>query len=243
MPCDQTEIIKGHCPRCNGERKAYVRGRHEHRENATENGLVYSVTTGMVLECCGCEAIYFKEDFWFSEDVEDAFEPNGEHYYAPVVTTTYWPAPTKRQPPEWIDRVRGFDKDGTLANLISELYTALNSGLPVLAAIGARTVFDRTMELLHVDPALTFEKKLDALVGMGKIGVDERKTLDALTEAGNAAAHRGWKPSPDELSTIMDVIEAFLHRSFILGDAMSKLKAAVPPRQKRSKSKKSVAGT
>jgi len=30
----------------------------------------------------------------------------------------------------------------------------------------------------------------------------------------------------------MDVVETFLHRAFILGDGIKKLKAAVPPRPK-----------
>jgi hypothetical protein len=35
---------------------------------------------------------------------------------------------------------------------------------------------------------------------------------------------------PKELNTMMDVVEAFLHRAFVLGDGIQKLKAAVPPR-------------
>jgi hypothetical protein len=118
--------------------------------------------------------------------------------------------------------------DVTLGNLLSEMYTALNNDLRVLAAIGARTAFDRSSELLGVDSKLPFNQKLDQLVTMGKISKDERDTLEVLIDAGSAAAHRGWRPKPKAVNTMMDVVEAFLHRGFILGDGIQKLKAAVP---------------
>ena len=54
-------------------------------------------------------------------------------------------------------------------------------------------------------------------------------------DTGSAAAHRGWRPKADELSTMVDVVESFLHRSFVLGDRIEKLKASVPVRPKRDK--------
>jgi Domain of unknown function (DUF4145) len=115
------------------------------------------------------------------------------------------------------------------------MYTALNNSLHVLAAIGARTLFDRSSELLGVAPDLIFAKKLDEPLNQGKVSKDERDTLDVLVDAGSAAAHRGWRPKPKDLNTMMDVVETFLHRSFILGDGIKKLKAAIPhKREKRN---------
>jgi hypothetical protein len=145
--------------------------------------------------------------------------------------TTYWPALVKRASPKWIHDIE--EADRTLGNLLSEMYTALNNDLRVLAAIAARTAFDRSSERLGVDANLPFGKKLDQLVAMGKISQNERDTLEVLVDAGSAAAHRGWMPKPKEVSTMMDVVEAFLHRGFILGDGIQKLKAAVPPKPAR----------
>ena len=58
-----------------------------------------------------------------------------------------------------------------------------------------------------------------------------------LVDGGSAAAHRGWRPEPEELNTMIDMVESFLYRSFIVGDGIAKLKAAVPPKPKREKSK------
>src|SRR5258707_3203307 len=142
------------------------------------------------------------------------------------VETTYWPAPVERKPPKWIESIEFADQ--TLGRLLTEMYAALNNDLRVLAAIGARTAFDRSSELLGVDASLQFRQKLEDLVKLGKVGTDEQETLRVLVDAGSAAAHRGWRPKAAELNTMMDVIEAFLYRSFIVGDGIKKLKASVP---------------
>ena len=111
----------------------------------------------------------------------------------------------------------------------------MNNELHVLSAIGIRTAFDRASELLGVDPAKNFLEKLTELVHLGKIGSSEKDTLDALTDAGNAAAHRGWSPSQKELDTMMNIIEGFLHRTFILAAAAKSLKQNVPARPTRKK--------
>jgi hypothetical protein len=59
--------------------------------------------------------------------------------------------------------------------------------------------------------------------------------LDILTDAGGAAAHRGWKPKPDQLNTVMSILESFFHRKFVLESEAERLKAQLPPRQKRKK--------
>ena len=128
----------------------------------------------------------------------------------------YWPAPVSRQRPHWLEKIEEVDRD--LGRLLEEMYVALDNDLRVLAAIAARTVFDSASELLRVDPAMRFEEKLDRLGADGRISLDEKNILQVLVDAGSAAAHRGWRPKADELSTMVDVVESFLHRSFVLGD-------------------------
>ena len=69
---------------------------------------------------------------------------------------------------------------------------------------------------LGVDPALPFNKKLNSLEQMGKIGKSEKELSKILTDAGGAAAHRGWKPRIRQLDTLMTIGEQFLHRTIIL---------------------------
>ena len=63
----------------------------------------------------------------------------------------------------------------------------------------------------------------------------ERACLDILTDAGTAAAHRGWKPTDGQLSTVMSLVETFLHRKFILKSKVKQLKGQIPRRKKRRK--------
>jgi hypothetical protein len=124
-----------------------------------------------------------------------------------------------------------------LGNLLREINTALNNDLRVLAAIGARTAFDRASELLNVDATLSFAKKLDQLASIGRVSKDERQILEVLVDAGSAAVHRGWAPKITEIDTMMTILEAFLHRTFVSADGVKKLRAAVPPRPRAGQQK------
>jgi hypothetical protein len=227
------KVVKGHCPECGKDRKAFVRCEHTVHDHDDAVG-TSSSDTGMILECCGCGRVYFRRDFWFSEwDTIGEHPVTGEPMLERGVETTYWPAPVNRSRPNWLAKIEGADR--ALAHLLQELYSALDHDGRVLAAIAARTVFDRASELLGIDPALTFQEKLTALGANGKIAIDEKSSLGVLVDAASAAAHRGWRPTPDELATMMNVLEAFLHRSFIIGEDISRLKAAVPPKPRRKK--------
>ncbi len=105
----------------------------------------------------------------------------------------------------------------------------------VLAAIGARTVLDHAMVLVGANEADTFADKLKVLQSAGTISSEEKENLVVLTDAGSAATHRGWRPTTEQLATIFDGTEAFLHRAFVLKPAVKAMKASVPPRPKRPK--------
>ena len=226
-------ITKGHCPNCGSGRNAFVRAKHVVTHSDEGDGTSAS-DTGMILECCGCERVYFRRDYWFSEWDEIVDHPvSGQPLIRPGVETIYWPSVIKRARPKWFDALR--ERDNSLGLLLDEMYSALDAELRVLAAIGARTVFDRASELLGVDEGLSFQEKLDGLAADGKTSLDEVKTLQALVDAGSAAAHRAWRPQPDEVNTMIDVVESFLHRSFIVGNGIAKLRASVPEKQRRKK--------
>lgn len=205
-------IVRGHCPQCGPDRKAHVRGKATVRWDDA-NSPVHGSTTGFLLECCGCETLYFRRDLWFSE-WDDGDED-----------ITYFPFPAARKKPSWVEDIEV--ADAVLGRLLGELYLSLDAGLRVMSATAIRTAIDRASELLGVNPSLKFFQKLDGLETGGHISSNERKILDVLIDAGSAAAHRGWRPTPDQLSIMMDALEGFLHRALILGDVVKSLQAAV----------------
>src|ERR1022692_1945123 len=101
MALPEPRIIMAHCPDCGGERKAFVRGEHVVHWSDKESP-ASSSDTGMILECCGCERVYFRRDFWFSEWENVGQSPyTGELRLEGGVETTYWPPPGRRKQPGW----------------------------------------------------------------------------------------------------------------------------------------------
>lgn len=164
------QIIRAHCPKCGPERRCYVRGKHT---IPGSDGPISWSDTAMILECAGCSELFFRSDYWFSEWDSPDYDAYGQEIMVPGVKETYWPAPTSRPQPQWLDKI--VTADPTLGNLLKEMYAALDSGLSVLPAVAARTAFDRSSELLGVPEELPFSRKLDQLVSLGKIGADFRK--------------------------------------------------------------------
>ncbi|HUI14052.1 MAG TPA: DUF4145 domain-containing protein [Xanthobacteraceae bacterium] len=214
---------EGHCPTCGSDRSCNILASHREVGEDEETG-VWAETTHYILECGGCKTVFFQEVSLCSEDYEDDGRP--------IKTVTHYPAPEKRKRPGWFSP---FDLDLDLYSLLEETYNSLNADARVLSATGARTVFDRASELLKIDPALPFKAKLDLLQDRGHISPSERANLDVLTDAGGAAAHRGWKPTTRQLDTIMTIVETFVHRKFVLDAEAKRLKAQIPRRQRRKR--------
>lgn len=149
-----------------------------------------------------------------------------------------------------MNRISSFGLDkAPLKDALGELYGALENDLNTLASIGIRTTFDIASELLGVKPELTFTKKLDKLVELGHIGVVDRDRLDALVDAGSASAHRGWKPSQDEVSIMADVLEHFIHAAIVapedrklLDQKAASIRKKVPARKGQKDPRRAAGG-
>lgn len=220
--------IAGHCPECGPRRYANVL--FEHVE-ASRDEYTWDETKYRVLQCAGCRTTYFQRLSTFSEHYETDEDPNtGEPLREYIETIKYWPSTSARRRPTWVQPWRF---EPVLYNILSETYDALNNDSRILGGTGIRTVFDRASENLGVDPSLPFSEKLSRLHEAGKIGLEERDHLAVLTDAGSAAAHRAWQPTPDEIDVLMDIMEGFLYRTFIVSAQVLTLKARIPERQKR----------
>ena len=225
---------EGHCSSC-GSTRADVVAEHKHEYHEPHFG---SVTYYKVLECRGCGQHYFKSSSSNSEDYDCYENPKtGKIDLEYNETINYWPPAAKRRPPEWADNID--TKDTVLGSLFDEVYAALDNRLGVLAAIGMRTVFDRASILLGIDPAKPFEQKLDDLKAGGHITDKNVTILTVLIDAGSAAAHRGWRPKPAQLDSMMTILEAFLHSAFLLEEIGVELDKGVPRRQPKDSKRKS----
>jgi hypothetical protein len=224
--------LKGDCPQCGADRWARVLAEHS---ESWARGKTIGGTAYRLFQCQGCDTVYFGTSAWRSHEgaTLEADLVTGTCKVSFAETVTYWPARLLRKRPVWLLDQQLALQDEALDRLFGEVYGALNDKHRVLPAIGIRTIFDRAAELLGVDPDLSFAGKLAALETNGKIAVDERRILGTLTDAGSAAAHRGWRPTVDQLMTMMDIIEAFIHRNFILKHAADRIRDSMPVRPPR----------
>lgn len=219
------QVIRAHCNKCHGTKNSWVRASHTF---GGSDGPISWTHSYEVLQCCGCDALSVRHEHWFSEWDQMDYDESGQLIMIRGIKETYYPAPTVRAKPSWSDSI----EDDVLRDVLDELYSALNAGLSVLASVGARTLLDRAGYLLIGDPKGGFEGKLSALVTGGFISLQEKVTLDAVADAGNASAHRGYTPSAERLGHIVDIIENFLHRAFVLTRAAEDIRKSTPPRKK-----------
>jgi hypothetical protein len=228
-------VIVAHCPQCNGDRATDIVAEY----SETYNSETYdSNTLYRVLKCKGCSHIQFQTASTNSEDFDYDYDEAGEPVSIYHETIKYFPPLDKRPRPDYTRTNKAYS--ATMERLLDEAYDALKYDLHVVAAIALRTVFDAATEVLGIDTALTFKQKLDKLLADGRIDTFQQGVLDALTDAGSAAAHRGWQPTEQELDTMFTIMEGFLYRVFVtsleqkeLAKRAAALKKRTPRRQKR----------
>jgi hypothetical protein len=210
---------KAECAQCGGLRNCNVRG--DYCESGDDD--VYQWRRDWyILECRGCEYVFIQTVGTSSEDYDhndDGATELNEHI-------EYWPARSKRERPVWMSNIqRGRRGTRSLDVSLDELYRALDHDMNMLAAIGIRTTFDIAAELLEIDERFSFKDKLIELVNKGHVKAIDLPQLETLVEAGNASAHRGWKPGAEDLEALMTVLEGFIHEAFWAPELKRRLKA------------------
>jgi hypothetical protein len=220
--------VKGHCPKCGPDRNADIVAKYDENIDDFDE----SVTVGhRVLSCRGCDSVYHQKITTNHAEYVRVEDAAGNDEWVAVESFQYWPAPAARPRPNWIMSVP--TADILMYEILIELYGSLDQDGRILPSIGVRTAFDRGSELLGIDPAITFDEKLSELERLGHIGKAERIALDIMTDAGSAAAHRGWTPSLQQLNSMLNVLESFVHRCFVLPEDVSRLTGAFPAKPKR----------
>ena len=229
-------VSRGHCPRCGPDRNAEVLAEHATKG---EDGDFWWKITFLTLRCLGCDHIFIRCVESCSEDErpKDQDPETGEVIYDTRERITYWPSPPtspiRRSQPLWMWSKFRF-KYPQFYELIEELYAALNNNLPTLATIGIRTVFDCAAVLLGASQDQSFSQKLDELIRNNKISREEKEILGTLIDAGSAAAHRGWPPPAPDIESLMNTLENFLQRTFVLKHELRVMKKKIPLRSYKS---------
>ena len=207
---------KAHCNTCGGDRNHEVL----HKASSSwesEDGYVSGGNSYETIQCRGCDRIHLRHTSWFSEDDE----PN----------ITYFPPPILRKPPEWFDGL-WIDIGAEykfISDLLQEVYIATQNDLPRLAAMGVRALLEQIM-ISRVGDLGSFQAHLKAFESQGFVTANQRRQLEAILEAGHAAAHRAYKPGSTSLLTLLDLTEHIIESVFLHEDRIAHLRQRVPRR-------------
>jgi hypothetical protein len=220
---NEPKKTSGHCNTCGGSRTHELLYSLEDKWTILEDG-IQGAEHHEVLKCGGCGGIKFRHREWSTEDCD-------EHGNV-VPRTSYYPPAIFRKKPEWLTDFMlqvGFDEDN-IYDLLSEIYVALQNDQRALATMGIRALLESIMiekvedQGRFADNLLKFEKD-------GYVSRIQRERLDTILEAGHAAIHRLYRPSKEDLLTLVDIAESIVENLYIHGSKVERLKTRIPARK------------
>lgn len=124
--------------------------------------------------------------------------------------------------------------EGNLHDLLAEIYVALRNDQRALAAMGIRALLENVM-VEKVGDHGAFSANLKAFETDGYVSRNQRERLETILEAGHAAMHRLYKPSKEDLITLVDIAESIVESIYIHHPKVERLKKGIPPRASKSK--------
>lgn len=215
------EAFKTHCFNCDKETnqdilfKDHEIGPREivwRNEQGDESQSVWEVVANLwsLSKCRGCEKINFKHILRNSPDRE-------------TDQVFHFPRKPIRQVPNWVIKL-----PMRYVEILQEVYISINERLFILSLTGIRTLLDIYI-VSKIGDAGTFKQKINKLVTDNIITASKATVLEAAIEAGNASAHRGYKPDKETLFQILDIVENLL-QSEIVDRNVSQIKQKTPPR-------------
>jgi len=175
--------------------------------------------TYVMMSCGGCSAISMgRQRLWI---------PDGD------MDHSYYPSPVTRKMPTWmflwslgLGKAKG---DAAIGAVMMEVYQAVAGGQYRLAAMGIRALLEQVM-IQKVGDLKTFDMKLDAFQNGGSISAIQRDAMRATLDVGDAAMHRAFLPSEQDLTLALDIIEGVLAPIYDHRTEAEKMADRVPPR-------------
>lgn len=212
---------KLHCNGCQQKTNHLIKA--EHKVSSDKEDYFSWCNEYYIMQCMGCDSISFLDQYG-DEEMQD-YTHEGEVVF--YTLDTVYPPRIARQIPSWFNELK---EEKTLLNILTEVYTALQNNLSVLATQGTRTALDIVMTK-KIGNTGGFAKRVDAFIAAGYLQKDLRQTLLDVLDAGSAAAHRGYQPDEQEISEIFDLVEGIIHAVYIMPKKAEKVKAKTPQKK------------
>lgn len=220
----EEQKIKAHCNTCAGIKNHLVLFTET---DFTPDENWWASATYKMIKCAGCDSVHLRHEYEFSEDTDAEGNTN--------VHVTYYPPALSRRRPDFmtgnLDNVV-WAMNTQIGQLLTEIYAALQNGSNRLAAMGVRAV----VEIMMIDKiggdSGNFAGNINRFFEQGYVAAHQQQSFRAaLIEAGHAAMHRGFKPTNEQLSILLDITEALIASIYFHEDRAAQLSSAIPPRQ------------
>ncbi len=189
-----------------------------------------------MLKCRGCLSITMRHTYGHKSDVYPNSPPE----------VTYYPPRIARRAPCWIPKLASGELISgdelvprPIGGLMLEIYTAVQSDLRRLVAMGVRAVLESVM-VERVSDQRSFKANLDAFVKAGYLSVRQQGHLEAILEAGHAAMHRVWEPTADHINILLDITESIIETVYLHERGAAALDRAVPRQPPRRSAPKNT---
>jgi len=205
--------------------------------NGTVKDKVYAglIASHAFYICKKCEAPnYYVHEYWPTEGEPEAGAQESVEFQKSIRERGVWdkqklfrvyhfPTFHHNPMPEW---TKELPED--LMRLFWETYAARKNSLTTLCAMGIRAVID-VFAVAKVGDIGGFSKKLNKLKTEGHLSESQFSTLATVIEVGNAAAHRGYFPTPEQIDACLAVLEAIFFFE-IQNKELEILKGSIPGR-------------
>ncbi len=203
----KSEIIKTYCGSCQKETNQTIEYKNHEVEPLevlakndksfeTKSFWMVGFNIWQISKCNGCEKLTFKHILKTERDKSKDI-------------VFQFPKEYTRKIPEWYRKL-----PIKYLEILKEVYFSINVGSFILALIGIRTLLDIYI-VDKIGDVGTFKQKLNKLVEKGIITKSKLNSLHTTINAGNASAHRGYKPTKEVLLKLIDVVDNLLESEII----------------------------
>ena len=227
----EMRIAWTHCNSCNRFTRHTILYKQEFRsdEEVEPGYLITSWDKYELLQCLGCETVQLEHDSSFSEDTGDDGQP--------IVHKKIYPPRISRPKPAWFGNIGGpfWIGETEIEQLLEEIYVALHNKSLRLAAMGIRALLEFIMADKVGDHGSIGENVKHFFEAGFVARVDQATFKDKLIEAGHAAMHRGYKPNPEDLGTLLDLTESLIASVYVHPERAKRLADRIPSRKEKSK--------
>lgn len=199
-----TEIIKNFCIRCNFETNHNVL--QKEIERGYGDDFHYQVDY-LIVKCCGCERISFREEF---ADLNDMFPDDDDNWHPSITVENY---PAKLKIAKKLDDIYVLPKK--IKIVYEEAINAFNNDCFLLTGVAFRAIIEAICIEEDI-PGKDLAKKIDNLVRQKLITEKEAQRLHSIRFLGNDSVHEMNVPDKETLLMVLNIAEHLLNNLYII---------------------------